>query len=153
MSNTSVQLPHRLFAGIGIITILFFSFCAIASWFSGQGKVSPFFLLFVVVGLYVWLGAGETEINYLLVRHRSYLGTHSIRWDEVTAIEFDPQGQAVLLRGSNKQVVIPGVAAWPRRRRMLALQLLDDQVQHRAVEVRKDPWVVYKWSKNSRETL
>jgi Bacterial PH domain len=153
MNSSSVRLTHPLFVGIGIATALFFSFCAIAAWYSGQGIVSPFFLLFVILGLYVWLNAGETEINDLHIRHRSAFGTHALRWDAVTAVEFDPQGQAVLFRGRNKQLVIPGVAAWPRAQRELALQLLDNQIQHRSLEVRDNLWAAYQWSKNTREAL
>jgi hypothetical protein len=153
MSSSSVRLTHPLFVGIGIITTLFFSFCAIASWLTGQGSVSPFFLIFVALGLYTWLNAGETQINDLHIRHRSHFGTHSLRWDEVTAVEFDPQGQAVLFRGKNKQLVVPGVAAWPRAQREAALQLLDNQIQRLSIEVRDNLWAAYQWSKNTREPL
>jgi hypothetical protein len=151
MTSSFVFLKHRLFAWIGIVTAGFFTFCAVASWYSGQGSVSPFFLIFVGMGLYVWLTAGETEISDVHVRHRSYLATHSIRWDEVAAVEFDPQGQAVRLRGRDKQLVIPGIASWPQNQRALALQLLKTHIQQRAIETRENPWIVYQWSKNTRE--
>ncbi len=151
MQQQTIRLPHRLFSGIGIITVLFFSFCAVASWMSGQGGVSPFFLIFVALGLYVWLTAGETELNYLQIRHRTLLATHSIRWDDVVMIELDPQGQAVMYKGQDKRLVLPGIAAWPRHQRAAALALMDEQIKRYHIDMREGAWTAYKWSKNTRE--
>jgi len=151
MNQQAIRLPHRLFSSIGIIAVLFFTFCAIASWMSGQGNASPFFLIFVALGLYVWLTAGETELNYLQVRHITLLATHSIGWDEVVMIELDPQGQAIIFRGQNKHLVLPGIAAWPRNHRASALELMDEQIKRYNIEIRESAWAAYKWSKNTRE--
>lgn len=153
MSRPIAYLSHAAYGAIGLVSALFFVFCAVAAWMSGQGAVSPFFLMFVALGTYVWLSAGETEINELQIRHRSIFGTHSIRWDEVVVVEVDSQGQVFVFKGAGKRLVVPGILTWPRRLRATAMALLDEQIEQRQIEVRESVWAAYKRSKNTREPL
>ncbi|GAB4190749.1 MAG: hypothetical protein OHK0022_03810 [Roseiflexaceae bacterium] len=151
MINQPIRITHPMIAAIGIVSILFFSFMAALSWRNGEGNIALVFLLFVALGLYVWLTAGETEMNSLHIRRRAYLGTYAMRWDEVTVVEFDPDGQGILLRGDQKKLAIPGIIYWPGAQREAGLRFLHEQAERQGIPVRDNPWAGFHRSKNTRE--
>lgn len=151
MKQYPIQFSHRTPSIIGVITMAFFLFCAIAAWLSGQGAVSPFFLLFVAMGFITWFNSGETTIDHIRIRHIAKTSASSIYWNEVTEIRVDYQQQAMIFRGQNKQVATYGVAYWPQRMREEALLFLQEQIEQHNIPVIQDAWAPYKFSKNARE--
>jgi len=94
---------------IGAIDIVFFLACAVGAWASGQEEVSPWFLAFVPLGLYlVVVGRERLVVNAEVIERRTAFNTYRMRFDEIQMVETDAQMNAVVVRGPDKQLVIYG---------------------------------------------
>lgn len=147
----TIRLPHRFPIALGLVCAAFFGFCAVMAWRSGQGEVTPVFLAFVLMGLYLALSSGVTELDPVRVRHRSALGSYAIAWHEVVQIEVDPQHQALLFRGRDKQVVTLGGAYWPRARRDAAYALMEAKARELDIPIVESARTIVSWSRGTRE--
>jgi hypothetical protein len=135
---------------IAWITIAFFTFCAVASWQAGQGSVTPFFLIFVLMGIAVLLFAGPVEMDAFAITCRTPLGRHQLRWDEVQSVEMDEGGQALVFHAARKQLAVPGPAYWLGRHKHAMTELLERELTRRQLPFEYNPRAVFALSRHTR---
>ena len=135
---------------IAWICIAFFLFCAVMSWRAGQGDVSPVFLLFVTLGIYLLVSVGTVEITPAFVTYKTLWATYAISWDEVERIEIDAQRGALALLGDNKRVVTIGPAYWSGKDKHQLLALFKATIEKRNIPVVSTQAVLFKLSKNTK---
>jgi hypothetical protein len=108
---TTIARTDKLVVGvmtysvIGWICVAFFGMCAVGSTLAGQYWPVLIFMFFVALGLYMLLSAGHYEFDSVSITHVSWLDTHRIRWDEVSAVETGAFDGTVVLHGANKRFV------------------------------------------------
>ncbi len=135
---------------IAWVSIAFFLFCAVMAWRAGQGDVSPFFLLFVVLGIYLLVSVGTVEITPAFVTYKTPWATYAISWDEVERVEIDAQRGALALIGDNKRVVTIGPAYWSGKDKRQLLALFKATIEKRSIPIISTQKVLFKLSKNAR---
>ena len=150
-SNKCVRVERR--GGIKIIgygCIVLFSLAAFLSWLAGGGKLSPFFLLFALLGLLCLLWYGSVEADEYVITYILPLGRFEIRWDEVESVEVDGQGHAMVFVGEQKRLPIMGPAYWGRGNKEELAMLITDQMEKRHIPFRHTQKAPYRLPKNTR---
>jgi hypothetical protein len=117
---------------------------------AGQGNVSPYFLIFVALGVYLLVSVGSVEINPDFVTYRTPLASYTISWDEVERIEIDAQGGAMVFAGANKRVVTIGPAYWAGKDKQQLQALLYATLEKRNIPVIPTQAALFKLSKNTK---
>ena len=150
MSSTTLRVHNPIFPIIGIVCGLLFLAATVMSILSAAWNVVPVFGVFTVLCLYLCLGIGPIDADAEGIKYTTRLGKYAIRWDEVTVLELDTLEQTLVLRGSHKQLAIPGPAAWMGKDKQALRALIDRQIQQRHIAVKQSPWTNFKLSKNTR---
>ncbi|HKE57380.1 MAG TPA: hypothetical protein VKB46_11780 [Pyrinomonadaceae bacterium] len=135
---------------VGWVCIAFSLFCAVMSWRAGQGNVSPYFLLFGLLGVYLVASVGTVEITPDYITYKTPLATYAIRWDEVERIEIDAQGGALVFAGANKRVVTIGPSYWSGKDKPELMALIYATVDKRKILVIPTQSALIKLSKNTK---
>ena len=135
---------------VGWVCIVFSLFCAAMSWRAGQGNVSPYFLLFVLLGIYLVVSVGIVEITPDYVAYKTPWATYAISWDEVERIEIDAEGGALVFAGANKRVVTIGPAYWSGKDKLELMALIYATVEKRKILVVPTQAALLKLSKNTK---
>jgi hypothetical protein len=130
MQTHHVEL--RSYRMVGWLCLATFTAAAIGSFASGYRWSSLYFLLFVLLGLYIRLGAGGFDFDSERLVHRSGFGEWQIRWDEITAVEVGVAGTFVF-RSGTKAFVLSPPGWWPVEGRKEALSFLLDQIVSRGL--------------------
>jgi hypothetical protein len=128
----------------------FFLFCAVMSWRAGQGNVSPYFLIFVAMGIYLLVTVGTVEITSDFVTYKTPWATYAIRWEEVERIEIDALGGALVFAGTNKRVVTIGPAYWSGKDKQQLIALFRATAERRNIPVVPTQAALFKLSKNTK---
>ena len=132
MQQYHVELAsYRL---VGWVVVSFFTVCAIASFVSGERGSSIWFILFVLFGVYLILGAGHFEMDHDRLVHRSAFGEWQIHWDEIIAVEVGSGGGTFVLRGDSKAFVLSPPGWWTGAAREATWRFLQQQLQRRGLE-------------------
>jgi hypothetical protein len=143
VNSTSVKV-------VAWICITFFLFCAVMSWRAGQGRLSPFFLIFVALGIYLLLFSGSVEMDRQTVTYRTPLAQYHIGWDEVSHIEIDRQGGNIVFCGANKRLAALGPMFWTGKDKMEMLMLVASQLDERGIKTHQTEKAMFRRSKNTK---
>ncbi len=71
------------------------------------------------------------------ILHRSSFGRFQIRWDEIRRIETDAYGGTLVIKGDDKQLVIPGKDFWSGKNKKQMIDLFDGQIKRYQIEVER----------------
>jgi hypothetical protein len=111
-SNSSGQSvtvkTHGFIKIVGFVGAALFSLGAFMAWLAGQGSVSPGLLVMAAIGLLLPLLSGSVEADDYFITCVMPLWKFEIRWDEVSYIEIDREGQALVFVGEQKRLSIWG---------------------------------------------
>lgn len=139
-------LGYKIIAWIGIV---FFLFCAVMSWFSGQGNISPFFLIFVAISITMLLIASKIEISSEAITVFSLYAAYKINWDEINRIELGHQGTFVF-SGHNKRLVVPAGTWWTGKKKKEAYDYMLNEIEIREFTIKDSFASDYKIHKNTK---
>ncbi len=140
-------LSYKIIAWIGIV---FFMFCAIMSWLSGQGNVSPWFLPFVALGIYMLLSLSHLELNEEKIAVVAPFAKYEIRWDEVEWVETSQQGTLVFHGIRQKRLVFAPPSFWSGADKPAMYKFLVSQLEQRKLLPVPSNTADYKTQKNVR---
>lgn len=147
----TVSMTLQKVAGsLGLLISL--ALAAAASW---TGEAVPLVAAVVVpvggVSLWMVLTAGELVGHREGLVHRTPLGSHGIRWDEVDVIEV-PGGRptAVAFRGGDRCLAVPGPALWPGSAGSRMSDYLEEQTRLRDVPVETSFRALFRRTKNAK---
>jgi hypothetical protein len=137
---------------IGWVCIVFFLFCAVASYSAGQGSVSPFFLLFVALGVFLILITGELSMSSEEIIYTTPLAKYQMKWDEVKKVEIDLQGGGLVFYANdrNKRMAVLGPGYWSGPDKQNLAKLLSDEMEKRQIPMEQTPRAAYTMSKNTK---
>ena len=120
---------------IGWVGVIFFSACAILSWYSGQAYVSPWFIPFILLSAPILLLTGPVTASPEALGLMTPLGRFEIRWREIESIE---HGQSnILFLSGQKRLSIPIPEWWSGRDKQALLAVINSMVQDREIEIKQ----------------
>jgi len=95
---------------VGLVSVAFFSYCAIGAWTSGQTDVALGFIPFVVVSAVILLISGSIYLTADVLEVRTPLGRFEILWREVTRVEYG--SGSIVFFGGEKRLCISAYKFW-----------------------------------------
>jgi hypothetical protein len=140
--------PHVFVKVIGYGSILLFTFAAFMSWLTGGGIVSPFLLLFALLGVLCLLLYGPIEADEYVITSILPVGHFEIRWDELIYVEVD--GYALVFVGDEKRLPIAGPTFWAQENKEAMIELITAQIEKRQIPLRYSRKASYRLPKNTR---
>lgn len=146
----SVVIDHWLIQVLGWGGLTFFIFCAVRTISVGQLQDALLYLTLAAVSGYFLLNWGITELGVETVERHTVLGAARIAWSEVRSIELDPLEMVIVLTGENSQLVIPGPWLWAGVDKKIVLSLILAQSEKHHIPLRRTPWAIFKFSRNTR---
>ena len=137
---------------IGWIGIAFFLFCAVASYLAGQEEVSPFFLCFVAMGIYLILATGQLSMNSEEIIYMTPLAKYQMKWGEVEAVEMDlKRGSLVFYSDNrNKCLAVLGPHYWSGDEKYAMSRFLSKEMEKHQIKPKVTAKAAFKMSKNSK---
>ena len=133
----------------GIACIVIGTFAAVMSWRAGQVKVSPLFLVFVALGVYLVLCAGHVTVDRTFIAVTTYIGRYQLPWNEVKRVEVSASGTLVF-HGQGKRLVFPPAWLWSGPDKRALYVLIVDQLRARSLIPERSTTADYKTHKNVR---
>ena len=112
-----------------------FSFCAIMSWLSGQGNVSPCFIPFILLSGLILLLTGPIRASPETLGIITPLGQFEMAWHEVERIEHG-QSSIVFFSGE-RRISIPTPNWWAGPDKQKLLTAIDLVVREREIEIKQ----------------
>ena len=147
---TEFRVGMRPYKVIAWVCIAFFMFCFVASWRAGQSNVSPWFLIFVGMGVLMLCNASHIKFTEKTISVFSPFAEYQLAWEKIDWIEHGNQGTLVLHGQGNKRLVIPSAAMWSGAAKPSAYKFLGDQIEEREITVVPSSTAEYKIHKNVR---
>ncbi len=134
------ELPHLRVStwkvqAVGWGGAVLFSFCAIMSWISGEGNVSPWFIPFILLSVPILLLTGPIAASPQTLSLASPLGRFEMPWNEVEHIEYG-QSSIVFFSGE-RRMSIPTPNWWAGPDRQTLLAAIDALVRGRQIEMKQ----------------
>ena len=149
-NNRVLYVNHWLTKFIGLLAAIMFTFFIIVAF----DATKPLYLLALVgfagLGIFVFLLYGKTGMDSCTIIHVSTFGRFEIKWEEIQAIELDAQGNAIVFKGDNKQLVVPGQVFWSGKDKKQMVALYNAQIDRRNIKVRATASAAFALSKNTR---
>jgi hypothetical protein len=145
-----LSVNHPLVRGIGIVGIVVFLAFAGLSFYNHQQTEAACFLILAALSLIPFLVYGTTEMDEQAITSHSIIGNYRIRWNEVKHIELDNSEGGIVFKGDGKQLVIPGRFFWSGEDKKQMVELFDQQVKTRKLEIKESFLAAYAFSKNTR---
>jgi hypothetical protein len=136
-----------MFGGFAIVSIL--SLPADASKLVSR-VVSLGFAGFTGLSLYCVVTIGPVVLDERRIVQTCPIGTFQIFWEEVVAIDKDPQSDYLVFRGRGKQLAILGPGWWSRHSRAPAWAFIEAQAAAREIPIRQTVRAAFSWSKGVR---
>jgi len=112
--------------------------------------VSLLFLGFAGLSLYCVVATGSVVLDERWIVQTCVIGTFQIFWEEVVAIDRDPQSNGLVFRGRGKRLAILGPRWWSSRSRAPAWAFIDAQAAARQIPIRQTVRAAYSWSRGVR---
>jgi hypothetical protein len=135
---------------VGWLSIVFFTFCSIASFMARQYSPIVAFGFFVALGIYTIVGAGKFVFSQEGVTHRTTFRTYRIHWKEVKGIEIGTADGTFVLHGENKRFVVAPPSAWSGPQRVNAYSFFATKLQDSGIIPYTSRVAAYKIHKNVR---
>ena len=140
-------IPLRVLASL---FVAFSLFGAVMAWRAGQGNVSPWFLVFGAIGVYLLLDTGSIEMDAKTIKYRTPLAQYQIEWDEVTQIQVDRGGGNMVFFGKDKRLATIGPTFWSGKDKLEMLILADEQIKKHGVETQVTNKAMFRLSKGTK---
>lgn len=145
-------VPMTLLTVAGSVGLLVCLALTAAAVSTGEALTLVAAIAVPVGGIMLWmvLTAGELVGHREGLIHRTLLGTHGIRWDEVEVIEV-PGGQptAVAFRAEDKCLAVPGPAFWLGSAGAGMSEYLEEQTRLRGIPVDVSVRAILRRTKNA----
>jgi len=135
---------------IAWVCIIFFLACTFFSWRARAGWAPLLFLGFVLLGVFILLFTGTVEMDDDQINYRTSFNTYRIRWDEVTKIELDSQGNSMVFFGDDKQLNVVGPAYWTGKNKGAVNRLIGRQAQRYNIRVEISSKAMYRRMRNTK---
>ncbi|GIU00196.1 hypothetical protein TSL6_07020 [Sulfurovum sp. TSL6] len=136
---------YKIIVWVGIV---FFLFCAVMAWRAGQGYVSPLFLLFACIGVFLLFMASSIKSTSEYISVLSPFAEYRIYWDEVEWIEEGNQGTLVIHGKGEKRLVLPSPTYWSGPQKSEMFEFMDSQLENLEIEILETISADYKVHKN-----
>lgn len=114
--------------------VAFFTFCTIMSWRAGQGHVSPWFVLFILLAVPVLLFTGPITFSPEMLKVTAPVGRFEVRWRDIDRIETG-QSSIVFFAGEAR-IGIPTPNWWAGPNRETLWKMIETLVRERQLEMR-----------------
>ncbi len=139
------MLPYKIVAWL---SIAFFLFAAVMSWKAGQKSVTPFFLLFVGLGVFILSTVSHIKFTNDVVSVFSPFSEYRLKWEEIERVEYGTQGTLVLHASPKKRLVIPPSSMWSGSQKAEAYMYMIKIIESYSVDIALSNLADYKTQKN-----
>ncbi len=148
----AVQPTRFWYVALALSTLFFLLLAAISGWQELWPGVL-FFLAAAALSIYTFSFLAPVTFDRETIHYTPWRRRYQIRWDEITEIEFDPQGGAIVFRGHGKQVVIPGFLTYSQTQNKAIGALLDNQKQKWDIQIKESWKASFRRQRNTRTNL
>lgn len=148
MKSKELNAGLLVYKIIAWVCIIFFLFCAVMAWRAGQGYVSPLFLLFVCLGLFLLVTASSIKATPEYISVLSPFAEYRMYWDEVEWLEEGSQGTLVVHGKGEKRLVLPSTAYWSGPQKSEMFEFIDSQLEKLETAIISSIAADYKMHKN-----
>ncbi len=145
-----ITQPGRVWRGALASGAVFFLFLTVIAGREALWLGVLFFSLVALLFIYVLSFLAPVTFNQETIQYTVWHRRFQIRWDEITEIEFDRQGNAIVFRGNGKQMVIPGFLMYSQTQSNALAVLLDNQVQKQQIQTKESWKAPYRRQKNTQ---
>ncbi len=129
MKSKELRVGLLVYKIIAWICIVFFLFCAVMAWSAGQGYVSPLFLLFASLGVFLLFMASSIKSTYEYISVLSPFTEYRLYWNEVECVEEGNQGTLVIHGKGEKRLVLPSPAYWSGPQKSEMFEFMDSKFE------------------------
>ncbi len=157
--NQTIDLPLTVqparfwYVALALIALFFLLLAAISGWQELWPGVL-FFLAAAALSIYTLSLLAPVTFDRETIHYALWRRRYQIRWDEITEIEFDPQGNAIAFRsGGGKQMVIPGFLMYSQAQSKAIGALLDNQKQKWDIQATESWKAAFRRQRNTRTNL
>lgn len=148
MKSKELRAGLLVYKIIAWVCIVFFLFCAVMAWRAGQGYVSPLFLLFVFLGLFLLFMASSIKSTPEYISVLSPFSEYRIYWDEIEWVEEGNQGTLVVHGKGEKRLVIPSSKYWSGPQKYNMFEFMNSQLENLEIAIISSTSADYKVHKN-----
>jgi hypothetical protein len=143
----SNQYPARIVGWFGLVLFTLFFILELKY----LPCMSPFFGLFVLLGILFVIGVGTIEIDPAGITHHAWFGRYRMEWGEIRRIEQDPTGGWIVLYGENKRLAIPGPPTWSGKQKAILYLYFQHEIGKHEIKMVESVWANFKiFNKNTR---
>lgn len=139
------MLPYKIVAWL---SIAFFLFAAVMSWTAGQKSVTPFFLLFVGLGVFILATVSHIKFTNEAISVFSPFSEYRMKWKEIERVEYGTQGTLVLHANPKKRLVIPPDSMWSGPEKAEAYLYMIKIIESYSVDIVSSNTADYKTQRN-----
>ena len=160
MKPLRVALQSPNYKPVGWMGIVFFSFCCMGAFSTGDWWASLGFLGFVSLGAFLVLAEEVVEVGADSegVWQTTKSARYEIKWSEVSKIEFAAQSDiaqsmAIVLHGADKKLALFGPAQWNSEGREPMLEFIDSQIKAWNIPCEQTKRAAVQMSKDTKVVL
>ena len=148
MKSKELRVGLLVYKIIAWVCIVFFLFGAVMAWRADQGYVSPLFLLFACLGVFLLFMASSIKATSEYISVLSPFAEYRIYWDEVEWVEEGNQGTLVIHGKGEKRLVLPSPTYWSGPQKSEMFEFMDSKYEDLEITEVSSTSADYKVHKN-----